>query len=185
MKARLLEAIGEYFDLGVAEGREGRTHDTRDGAAQRKLRDIEGLVDQMSSVQFTAPGEPCVDEYQRAMAVLYQVLGALEAPERVLDIALALANGQRCAFDPMSLLPFQPASPLGAWRATVVHRKGGRYQEVARALLEVDLSEVVVYRGVDGRVWVRPLPEFLERFSPLPSDLERQQPLPLQDPNRE
>lgn len=36
--------IGEYFELGVAEGAEGRNHDTKDHAAQRKLDEINSAL---------------------------------------------------------------------------------------------------------------------------------------------
>lgn len=38
---RLTELLHQYFELGVAEGREGRNHDTKAGDAQRVLSEIE------------------------------------------------------------------------------------------------------------------------------------------------
>jgi hypothetical protein len=40
----LFDLIGDYFDIGVTEGKEGRSHDTVDGAAQRKWREIQEVV---------------------------------------------------------------------------------------------------------------------------------------------
>lgn len=37
---RLMELVAQYWDLAYAEGAEGRTHDTEDGAAQRVLSEI-------------------------------------------------------------------------------------------------------------------------------------------------
>ena len=50
------------------------------------------------------------------------------------------------------------------WR----HRKSGDvYEELHRGLIERDLTPVVVYRGEDGRVWVRPARQFDDgRFEP-------------------
>jgi hypothetical protein len=45
------------------------------------------------------------------------------------------------------------------------HFKGGQYEVVDRALMEATLEPYIVYRGVDGRVWIRPLDEFRTRFS--------------------
>jgi hypothetical protein len=62
------------------------------------------------------------------------------------------------------------------------HYKGGEYELVCEAVMEADHAPVIVYRGDDGAVWVRPRAAFLEtvivdgvsvpRFSPisLPSD---------------
>lgn len=42
------------------------------------------------------------------------------------------------------------------------HYKGGIYEVVCEAVLEADHTPVVVYRGQDGAVWVRPRDAFLE-----------------------
>jgi len=57
------------------------------------------------------------------------------------------------------------------------HYKGGVYEVVCEAILEADHTAVVVYRGQDGQVWVRPRASFfgtvdvegtrLPRFVPL------------------
>lgn len=59
------------------------------------------------------------------------------------------------------------------------HYKGGIYELVCEAVLEADHTPVMVYRGLDGAVWVRPRAAFFEtidvdgaavpRFSLLPS----------------
>ncbi|MEW6762992.1 MAG: DUF1653 domain-containing protein [Pseudomonadota bacterium] len=60
------------------------------------------------------------------------------------------------------------------------HYKGGLYALVCEAVLEADHTPVMVYRGQDGAVWVRPKAAFFEtvihdgvampRFAPLDSD---------------
>jgi hypothetical protein len=40
----LIELIGEYYDIGVQEGIDGRTHDTIDGKAQSKLLKISAFI---------------------------------------------------------------------------------------------------------------------------------------------
>ncbi len=57
------------------------------------------------------------------------------------------------------------------------HYKGGLYELVCEATLEADHTPVMVYRGEDGAVWVRPKQAFFElvdldgrrvpRFAPL------------------
>jgi hypothetical protein len=57
------------------------------------------------------------------------------------------------------------------------HYKGGLYELVCEATLEADGTPVVVYRGADGAVWVRPKEAFfgqvdlcgepVPRFSPI------------------
>jgi hypothetical protein len=42
------------------------------------------------------------------------------------------------------------------------HYKGGIYDLVCEAELEADHTSVIVYRGQDGRTWVRPKPAFFE-----------------------
>lgn len=57
----LMQLIGEYFDLGVAEGRESRDHDTKDGAAQRKLSEIRAaLANQSPAAPAQSAGVPAV-----------------------------------------------------------------------------------------------------------------------------
>lgn len=42
------------------------------------------------------------------------------------------------------------------------HYKGGLYELVCEALNEADHTAVMVYRGGDGTVWVRPRSAFFE-----------------------
>jgi len=42
------------------------------------------------------------------------------------------------------------------------HYKGGVYELVCEARLEADHTPVMVYRGEDGRIWVRPKAAFFE-----------------------
>jgi hypothetical protein len=42
------------------------------------------------------------------------------------------------------------------------HYKGGVYDLVCEAELEADHTPVIVYRGPDGRTWVRPKAAFFE-----------------------
>jgi hypothetical protein len=42
------------------------------------------------------------------------------------------------------------------------HYKGGIYELVCEAVLEADHTPVIVYRGQDGKVWVRPKEAFFE-----------------------
>lgn len=42
------------------------------------------------------------------------------------------------------------------------HYKGGIYELVCEAVLEADHTPVMVYRGRDGAVWVRPRAAFFE-----------------------
>lgn len=42
------------------------------------------------------------------------------------------------------------------------HYKGGVYDLVCTAELEADHTPVIVYRGQDGRTWVRPATSFFE-----------------------
>ena len=45
------------------------------------------------------------------------------------------------------------------------HYIGGKYELLFTGLLEKDLSEVAIYQGEDGRIWVRDLKEFEEKFT--------------------
>ncbi|ALK96394.1 hypothetical protein AB595_05355 [Massilia sp. WF1] len=42
------------------------------------------------------------------------------------------------------------------------HYKGGVYELVCEAVIEADHTPVIVYRGEDGRTWVRPKDAFFE-----------------------
>ena len=48
---------------------------------------------------------------------------------------------------------------------TFRHHKGGIYTLLHIAQSESDGSQQAVYRGTDGKIWVRPMCEFLEKFS--------------------
>lgn len=49
MQSKLAELLHRYFELGVAEGREGRKHDTDAGDAQRVLSEIEAEIAKMNA----------------------------------------------------------------------------------------------------------------------------------------
>ncbi|KQZ96800.1 hypothetical protein ASD74_05965 [Rhizobium sp. Root564] len=53
---KLAELLQQYFELGVAEGREGRNHDTKAGDAQRVLSAIESEIAALSTE--AKPSEP-------------------------------------------------------------------------------------------------------------------------------
>ncbi len=42
------------------------------------------------------------------------------------------------------------------------HYKGGVYEFVSEAILESDLTPMIVYRAADGSVWIRPKTVFHE-----------------------
>lgn len=60
------------------------------------------------------------------------------------------------------------------------HYKGGIYELVGEAILESDLTPMIVYRAADGRLWIRPTRVFFEmvevdgapvpRFAPVTAD---------------
>lgn len=52
---KIVELLHEYFELGVAEGREGRNHDTEAGDAQRVLSEIEAEIATLSAPVKPAP----------------------------------------------------------------------------------------------------------------------------------
>lgn len=54
-----------------------------------------------------------------------------------------------------------------SWLPTHRHYKGGWYQELFRARMDTDQSRVVIYRGEDGRNWIRPADEFEGKFERL------------------
>lgn len=82
------------------------------------------------------------------------------------------------------------ATPATAdWRNRAVrHRRSGRtYWELHRGVLHADGTVMVVYRGEDGRVWIRPAEQFDDgRYEPVadPLPLARATPLPGGKPGR-
>lgn len=62
------------------------------------------------------------------------------------------------------------------------HYKGGIYELIGEAILESDLTPMIVYRADDGRLWIRPHAVFFEmvevdgkqvpRFAPVVADLD-------------
>jgi hypothetical protein len=65
-----------------------------------------------------------------------------------------------------SLPPIPPDAPQPG--QLYLHTKGGLYRVVTVAVLEATLDLVVVYTAADGTHWIRPLPEFQERFTHAP-----------------
>jgi hypothetical protein len=58
----LMDAIGRYFALGHAEGKEGRDHDTIDGAAADCLHEIQTLIAALGAPQAPASEAPTVPD---------------------------------------------------------------------------------------------------------------------------
>lgn len=50
---KIAELLHQYFELGVAEGREGRNHDTKAGDALELPKDHQRLVDANTVKRFT------------------------------------------------------------------------------------------------------------------------------------
>lgn len=46
------------------------------------------------------------------------------------------------------------------WHPTHRHSKGGMYRVLARGLLEADLTPMVIYDDIEGKIWIRPVVEF-------------------------
>ena len=58
------------------------------------------------------------------------------------------------------------SSIINSHHPSHIHKvKGGEYTLLHIALSEKDQSQQAVYMGEDGAIWVRPLHEFLEKFS--------------------
>lgn len=58
------------------------------------------------------------------------------------------------------------SSIINSYHPSHIHKvKGGEYTLLHIALSEKDQSQQAVYMGEDGAIWVRPLHEFLEKFS--------------------
>jgi hypothetical protein len=73
-----------------------------------------------------------LDELQTVCAELYQVLGTLGAPERVLDQASAAAEGRPLPYP--SLLPFSVKEAKPGVAAALLGARGGMVATVAKRL---------------------------------------------------
>jgi hypothetical protein len=71
-----------------------------------------------------------LDELETVCAELYQVLGTLGAPVRVLDQVLAAAEGR--TLPSPTLLPFSVREAMPAAAATVLGARGGSATSVAK-----------------------------------------------------
>jgi hypothetical protein len=75
---KLQELLGQYFDAGVAEGREGRAHDTEEGTAQHKYLEILECVKEMVSAETAA----CAKLMDLKMADILLLAGEMSAQEQ-------------------------------------------------------------------------------------------------------
>ena len=75
----LIDALGAYWNAAYAEGREGREHDTEDGAAQQALFEVRGAV----ATEVAAERERIAAWYDREGRMLDEdeVTGAILAGE--------------------------------------------------------------------------------------------------------
>lgn len=99
------------------------------------------------------------DEYAQREAGRINFLPTMPVSQLTAIWHVALVDAMRFATE-------QPATPP----APFVHKKtGGKYQFVGNARLQTsvslnDMAYVVVYRGEDGKLWVRASDEFMDRF---------------------
>lgn len=61
----LADALAAYWDAAYAEGRDGRTHDTEDGAAQRALNSVHDAVRDLLATERERCAKLCDDEFPR------------------------------------------------------------------------------------------------------------------------
>jgi len=66
---KIAELLHEYFELGVAEGREGRNHDTEAGDAQRVLSEIEAEIAALSAAE---PVSSIVPDHCSGTALIFE-----------------------------------------------------------------------------------------------------------------
>ena len=52
-----------------------------------------------------------------------------------------------------------------AFTPTHKHYKGGLYQVISEGRMEEDQRPVAIYKDADGKTWVRPMAEFLDKFT--------------------
>lgn len=77
MPGELDSLLGRYFDAGVAEGREGREHDTADGLAQSTLSEIHSCIKESVSSE----REACVALLMLKSADILLMAGEMTAQE--------------------------------------------------------------------------------------------------------
>jgi hypothetical protein len=103
-------------------------------------------------------------------------LGAIRAEEPAPQFQLRVESGELFTADRVRELmrTVNDAKAGPAFAPTHEHWKGGLYRVIARGRQETDLSDVVVYEGAAGDVWVRraedfnaTLPDGRPRFRPL------------------
>jgi hypothetical protein len=92
--ASLRERLGEYFDAGVAEGREGRNHDTLDGTAQGALQ---AVIDQVN-VMLQAERDDCADLLVMSESEL-RLLGGEFSEQEMRAVQAVLANRRKAMLD--------------------------------------------------------------------------------------
>ncbi|QTG13042.1 hypothetical protein G6M86_07215 [Agrobacterium tumefaciens] len=80
---KLADLLHQYFELGVAEGREGRNHDTEAGDAQRVLSEIEAEIAALST-----GAEPVMFISEKQLGCIGQYLPTRKEAEGNFQLAL-------------------------------------------------------------------------------------------------
>lgn len=109
-----------------------------------------------------------LDVYQRGHAILLGV--AVRGQEAVREALVQVKTARKEIGDlrEAARLGLPPVVP--AFKATHRHAKGGLYMFVTMCTVEADMSVAVLYQGQDGRLWVRPLNQWYDRFTALDAD---------------
>ncbi len=103
----------------------------------------------------TAAGQPAAAQDKAVARALIAFLDELSAKVPVrLTSELAPTLLERVPHHALNV----PESAIAG--RTFQHYKGGIYTLIAFAIIEADRSAAVVYRGADGRLWIRPHDDF-------------------------
>ncbi|CUX19741.1 MULTISPECIES: hypothetical protein [Agrobacterium tumefaciens complex] len=112
---KITELLHQYFELGVAEGREGRSYDTEAGDAQRVLSEIEAEIAALSAAE---PVAEIVAQRDALIAAGLKCCNGTPNPNlRPFDLAMSFIDSTNTARRAADMLWHEYKAELDALRA--------------------------------------------------------------------
>lgn len=160
---KLLDLIGEYWQLAYHEGMEGRVTDTESGAAQRAWHEINALVSRLAAQAAPAlPAKWTAEEVERGhVGIRWVTLDGVCGRPTVDDLEAELVLARAREGHPVELRGERPAAAAkvetpeahGQGWISVDERMPPKFEEVLIAFRDVSLPATGQYTASSHDTW--------------------------------